>query len=219
MSDSDLEAVREAVAATSRRLAAHNLVLGTAGNISARVGDLVAVTATGVVLADATAEQVTVVDLSGHPHRGQLEPTSELDIHLGIYRRGDANAVVHAHSPGAVSLSLIAEELPVVHYQQLLLGGVVPIVPFAPFGTEELANATLAALQHKSAAILAHHGSVATGASLDAALNNVLLLEWLCRVYLDAAAVAPPTSLTDTQLQAVIDVAVRTGYGSTRPIG
>lgn len=218
MSDTDLEEVREAIARTGHQLAAHNLVLGTAGNISARIGDLVAVTATGVTLADATARDVTVVDLSGNQHSGRLRPTSELEIHLGVYRSSDARAVVHAHSPGAVSLSLIAEELPVVHYQQLLLGGALPIVPFAPFGTKELASATLTALQHKNAAILAHHGSVAVGASLDAALDNVLLLEWLCRIYLDAAPIARPAPLTDTQLQAVIEVAIRTGYGSTPAI-
>ncbi|WP_280438064.1 class II aldolase/adducin family protein [Nocardia carnea] len=215
MNGNELAAVRESVAETSRKLHAHELVLGTAGNVSARVGDLIAITATGATLATATPDDITVVDLTGKIHLGRLRPTSELKIHLGIYRSSEAGAVVHAHSPKAVSLSLVTDELPVIHYQQLLLGGALPVVPFAPFSTDELAASTLSALEHKSAAILAHHGSVAVGATLDKALDNALLLEWLCQIYLDAAAVQPPASLTDEQLRAVVETAVRTGYGTT----
>ncbi|MBF6207357.1 class II aldolase/adducin family protein [Streptomyces gardneri] len=214
----EIDTARAAVAEISRQLAARDLVLGTAGNVSTRVGDLVAVTATGVSLADTTTDHVTVVDLDGHHHAGHLRPTSELEIHLGVYRSSQTHAVVHTHSPAVVSLSLITTELPVIHYQQLLLGGPLPVVPFTTFGTEELASKTLAALRDRTAAILAHHGSVAVGNSLDTAFDNAVLLEWLCRVYLDAAAVAPPASLTDAQIQEVVEVAIRTGYGSTHPI-
>ncbi|MFI6365221.1 class II aldolase/adducin family protein [Nocardia sp. NPDC050630] len=219
MTSSEIENARAAVAETSRQLAAHKFVLGSAGNVSARVGDLVAVTASGVILADTTVEDVTVVDLEGGHHAGELRPTSELEIHLGVYRSSQSLAVVHTHSPAAVTLSLVADELPVIHYQQLLLGGPVPVVPFAAFGSEELASATLAVLQHKNAAILANHGAVTVGTSLDAALDNTVLLEWSSRIYLDAAAVAPPRSLTEAQLQDVVEAAIRSGYGSTHPIG
>ncbi|EME22323.1 class II aldolase/adducin family protein [Rhodococcus triatomae] len=218
MTGDELDLARTEVAATSRELARQGLVLGTAGNVSVRVGDLVALTATGVTLASATTEDVTVVDLDGRHHSGLLQPTSELGIHLGVYRDSDASAVVHAHSEAAVALSLVADELPVVHYQQLLLGGKLTVVPFAPFGTEELTASTLAALRHARAAILAHHGTVAVGSSLQQALDNAVLLEWLCRVYVTAAAVAPPRSMTDAHLQAVVEEAVRTGYGRTRPV-
>ncbi|MFZ2527847.1 MAG: class II aldolase/adducin family protein [Rhodococcus sp. (in: high G+C Gram-positive bacteria)] len=218
MSGDELDRAREEVAATSRELARQRLVLGTAGNVSVRVGDLVALTATGVTLATATADDVTVVGLDGRHHSGRLQPTSELGIHLGVYRDSDATAVVHAHSEAAVALSLVTDELPVVHYQQLLLGGKLTLVPFAPFGTEELTAATRAALRHTRAAILAHHGTVAVGSSLQQALGNAVLLEWLCRVYLRAAAVATPRPMTDEQLQAVVEEAVRTGYGQTRPV-
>lgn len=218
MTGHELDLARAEVAATSRELARQGLVLGTAGNVSVRMGDLVALTATGVTLATATADDVTVVDLDGRHRGGLLQPTSELGIHLGVYRDSDATAVVHAHSEAAVALSLVADELPVVHYQQLLLGGKLTVVPFAPFGTEELTTATLDALRHTRAAILAHHGTVAVGSSLAQALDNAVLLEWLCRVYLKAAAVATPRSMTDAHLQAVIEEAVRTGYGRTRPV-
>ncbi|WP_062993086.1 class II aldolase/adducin family protein [Nocardia anaemiae] len=219
MISKDIQQVRAAVAEASRQLAGHDFVLGTAGNVSARVGDLVAVTASGIALAEATADDVTVVDLDGNHHAGHLRPTSEIEIHLGVYRSSHQLAVVHTHSPAAISVSLIASELPVIHYQQLLLGGAVPVVPFAAFGSEELASSTLAALRQKNAAILANHGSVTVGDSLETALDNAVLLEWSSRIYLDAAAVGAPRPLTDAQLQDVVQAAVRTGYGSTHPIG
>src|SRR5258708_38669429 len=94
-----LERERERVAAAARRLAAEGLVVGTAGNISERGGELVAVTPTGAALADLSAEQIAVVDLSGKLVEGELAPTSELDLHLGVYDRYDAGAVVHTHAP------------------------------------------------------------------------------------------------------------------------
>src|SRR5205085_3319046 len=111
-----LEAEREHVASACRRLAQEGLVIGTAGNVSARSGDHVAISATGAVLADATPEQVTVVDLDGAVAAGDLHPTSELDLHLGVYRRYDAGAVVHTHAPMATALACVLDELPCVHY-------------------------------------------------------------------------------------------------------
>ena len=97
------------MAAASRRLAAEGLVLGTAGNVSARSGDEVAITPTGAVLAELEPEQVSVVDLDGQQVDGELAPTSELDLHLGVYRRYDAGAVVHTHAPMATALSCVLE--------------------------------------------------------------------------------------------------------------
>jgi ribulose-5-phosphate 4-epimerase/fuculose-1-phosphate aldolase len=94
-----LDAAREAVAAAAQRLAAQGLVLGTAGNLSARVGDLVAVTPTGAVLAELDPDAVVIVDRDGQTVHGDFAPTSEIALHLGAYARNDAGAVVHAHSP------------------------------------------------------------------------------------------------------------------------
>ena len=96
---------------------------------------------TGAVLAELEPEQVT----RRRPRRravvdGELAPTSELDLHLGVYRRYDAGAVVHTHAPMATALSCVLDELPCVHYQMLLLGGTVPVAPYATFGTPELAE-------------------------------------------------------------------------------
>lgn len=208
-----VDLAREVVVTSSHELAASNLVLGTAGNVSTRVGDLIAVTATGAVLADMTFDDIAIVDLSGTQIEGKYKPTSELEIHLGVYRSSAASAVVHAHSSAAVSFSLISDELPVVHYQQLALGGSIPVVPFSPFGTKALAVNTLKALTHKNAAILAHHGTVTTGSSLESAVYNAILLEWLCQLYLQAAAVRLPRALNDQELKAVMDVVADSEYG------
>lgn len=210
--------LRIAVATASRRLAAEGLLIGTSGNVSARSGDLIAVTATGVVLAEATEDSVTVVDLDGTPVAGELSPTSELELHLGVYRSAPIGAVVHTHSPAATSLSLVIDELPCVHYQQLLLGGAIRVAPFAVFGTAELAANVHAALDGKLAALMANHGAVALGESIDKAVQNALLLEWVCDLYWRARAVGSPRALGAAEQRAVVEAAIRTGYGSTRPV-
>ncbi|MGW4059405.1 class II aldolase/adducin family protein [Amycolatopsis sp. NPDC004747] len=213
-----LRAERQAVVAACHDLAAAGLLIGTAGNVSVRAGEHVAVTATGVVLGKATPDQVTVVDLDGTVVAGDLMPTSELELHLGIYRRWSAGAVVHTHSPQATAVSLVLDELPCVHYQQLLLGGAVRVAPFAVFGSDELAEHVWTALEGKSAALLANHGAVVHGPGLQAAVDNALLLEWACELYRNAAAIGTPRALDAAQQTAVIEAALRRGYGSTRRI-
>ncbi|MCA1007228.1 class II aldolase/adducin family protein [Rhodococcus hoagii] len=214
----DFTELRASVAETARQVAARGLVLGSAGNVSTRDGDAVAVTASGVHLLDATVDDITVVDLDGQLIEGALRPTTELEMHLGIYRSTSNGSVVHAHSTSTVALSLVADELPPVHYQQLLLGGAIPVVPFAAFGSEQLATSTVTALAHRNAAILAHHGSVAVGQSPTEALDRIVLLEWLCEVYLRAAAVQQPRALTPADLQSVIEMAIATQYGEKRRV-
>lgn len=209
-----LEEEREQVAAACRRLAAEGLVVGTAGNVSARSGDRVAISATGAVLADATADQVTVVDLEGEVVGGELEPTSELDLHLGVYRRYDAGAVVHTHAPMATALSCVLDgELPCVHYQMLMLGGPVRIAPYETFGTPELARGVIDALDGRTAALMANHGAITHGPDLDKAVELSLLLEWACTLYWRARSLGEPSVLSDEQLGDVIAEAGRRGYG------
>jgi L-fuculose-phosphate aldolase len=214
-----LEREREQVAVACRRLAAEGLVVGTAGNVSARSGDQVAISATGAVLADATPDEVTVVDLDGKVVGGDLQPTSELDLHLGVYRRYDAGAVVHTHAPIATALSCVLDdELPCVHYQMLLLGGPVRVARYATFGTPELAETVLEALEGRTAALMANHGAITHGADLDKAVELALLLEWACTVYWRAAAVGEPRVLDEGERQAVVEAAVARNYGTTRAI-
>lgn len=188
-------------------------MIGTAGNVSARSGEHVAVTATGVVLGQASREHVTVVDLAGNVVAGDLEPTSELRMHLGIYHRYRAGAVVHTHSPLAVALSTVLDELPCIHYQLLDIGGAIRVAPFAPFGTSELAELVLTALEGKSAALLANHGAITYASTLDRALDDALLLEWACGVYQKAAAIATPRALDVEQQAAARKAALDRDYG------
>src|SRR5918999_2608649 len=211
-----LRGEREQVAVVSRRLAAEGLVLGTAGNVSARREGEVAITPTGAALAELEPDHVTVVDLDGDVVDGELAPTSELDLHLGVYRRYDAGAVVHTHAPMATALSCVLDELPCVHYQMLLLGGTVRVAPYATFGTPALAESVLGALEGRTAALMANHGAIAYAADVEAAADLSLLLEWACTVYWRAAQLGEPRALDEEARNAVIAAAAERGYGSTR---
>lgn len=207
---------RAAVAHACRRLGAEGLLIGTAGNVSVRMDDRVAITATGAVLADLTPDQVTVVDLDGKIVSGTLRPTSELDLHLGVYHRYGTGAVVHTHAPMATALSLVLDELPCIHYQLLTLGGTVRVAPYATFGTPELAESVLTALEGRGGALMANHGAVTHAPTLDKAVEHALLLEWACGVYQSAAAIGQPRVLDEQQQLAVIEAAIARNYGSTQ---
>ncbi|MGW0332849.1 class II aldolase/adducin family protein [Streptomyces sp. NPDC003011] len=217
-SSSALSEERAAVADACRRLGAEGLLIGTAGNVSVRAGERVAITATGAVLAGLTPDQVTVVDLDGEIVAGTLRPTSELDLHLGVYRRYGTGAVVHTHAPMATALSCVLDELPCVHYQLLTVGGTVRVAPYATFGTPELAESVLTALDGRSAALMANHGALTHAPTLGEAVEHALLLEWACGVYQRAAALGPPRVLDERQQLAVIEAAVARDYGTTRPV-
>lgn len=212
-------ALRRQIATVCRGLAEQGVVPGTAGNVSARDGDLVAVTATGVVLRTATPDDVTVVDLDGAVVEGALEPTSELALHLAVYARTPARAVVHTHAPASTAAGLLVDELPAVHYATLQLGGPVRVAPFAPFGTPELAAAVVEALRDRRGALMANHGAVTWGADLAEAAMLAEVLEWTCDVWLRAAAAGSPRELSAADLAAVSTQMTRRGYGRPRPAG
>lgn len=214
MSGATLDAGREQLAAAAQALAAAGLVHGTAGNLSLRAGEAVAVTPTGAALETLTAQEIAVVDLDGVQRAGELRPTSEIDLHLGVYRRYQAGAVVHTHAPYATALACVLDELPLVHYQLLALGGPVRVAPYATFGTAELAEATLDALEGRTAALMASHGAISFGADLTQAVENTRLLEWGCELYWRAAAVGTPRTLNDEQRAAVIEAVLARGYGA-----
>lgn len=206
---------RGLVAAAARRLAAEGLLVGTAGNVSLRAGDLVAVTASGVVLGEATEADVVLVSLDGVLVEGSLVPTSELDLHLGVY--GDSpevGAVVHTHAPYSTAIACVLDELPVLHYQHLLLGGAVRVAPYATFGSPELAGLVRAALVGRQAALMANHGSVAVGVTLDKAVEHAVLLEWLATLHHRASALGTPRALTDDEQTAVVLTAIARSYGT-----
>lgn len=206
--------LRRDVAAAARRLAEAGLLVGTAGNVSARDGDRIAVTATGVVLAECTESDVTVVTPTGVVVEGDLVPTSELDLHLAVLADTGAGAVVHTHAPFATAVACVLDELPVIHYQQLLLGGPIRVAPYATFGTPELAASVRDALRDRTAALLASHGSVTVGATLAEAVERAELLEWLAGLHHRASTLGEPRVLTEQQQTDVITAAIERRYGT-----
>jgi L-fuculose-phosphate aldolase len=197
-------------------MADEGLVVGTAGNVSVRAGDHVVVTPTGGVFGQMTAEQMSVVDMDGKLVDGKLGPTSELALHLALYERMGAGAVVHTHAPVATALSCVVDEVPAVHYSMLMFGGSLRVAPYATFGTEELAEHVQRALEGRTACLMKNHGVVGYGHDLDYAVEVALLVEWACTVYWRARALGTPTALTDEQLQDVAAQVMRLGYGSTK---
>jgi L-fuculose-phosphate aldolase len=213
---SPLARERERVAAASRRLASAGLVLGTAGNVSERADDMVAITPTGAVLGEVGPGDVAVVTMGGNQVAGELAPTSELDLHLGVYERHGAGAVVHTHSPLATALSCVVDEVPCVHYSMLMLGGAVPVAPYRTFGTPELAEGVVEALAGRTAALMANHGAVTHASDVEQATELALLLEWACGVFWHARAIGEPVALDADEQQAVIAAALQRGYGETK---
>jgi L-fuculose-phosphate aldolase len=212
-----VDEVRGSIAEGCRALAAENLVVGTAGNVSARAGNTIAITATGATFDTLTSDEVVLVDMDGSVVAGDLEPTSEIELHLAIYREFDVGAIVHTHAPSAIAVGLVADELPCIHYQMLLMGGSVRVAPYATFGTVELADNVRTALSGRTAALMANHGAVTYGRDLEAALESTMLLEWACGIYLRAAAVGKPRALSSKQLDDVLAAVIARNYGATRP--
>ncbi|MBS2966304.1 class II aldolase/adducin family protein [Actinocrinis puniceicyclus] len=223
---------REALAEAGRRLAARGLVIGTSGNLSARRGDLVALTPTGAVISELSAAQLTVISLQdGAIAEGELEPTSEVPMHLAIYRATGAGAVAHTHAATSTAIGLVCEEIPLIHYAMLSLGGALRVAPYATYGTEQLAGHVVAALQYRQAALLRNHGSIALGSSVAKAVDNLELAEWCAETYaralsisaalhgpLDGPGAVAPRELTQKEQEDVINVALATGYGTTKKI-
>ncbi|MEU2953038.1 class II aldolase/adducin family protein [Streptomyces xanthochromogenes] len=190
---------------TARRTAAEGLVVGTSGNVSVRVGELILVTPTGVPYDRLGPADTVAVDLDGRQVLGTLRPTSEVPMHLAVYRSTDARAVVHTHAVHATAVSTLVTELPLIHYMAAALGGPVRVAPYALYGSEELAGNMLRALDGRTACLLQNHGTVAHGASLAQAYDRTAQLEWMCRVWLTAAALPgrTPSLLTPGQLDEV----------------
>ena len=209
-----LAAEREAVASASRHLAETGLVIGTAGNVSARQGDLIAVTPTGADLGDVTAQMITVIDLDGEVVDGEFAPTSEVPLHTGIYAATNALAITHAHAMASTALSCCHAELPALHYSCLELGGTPRTAPYATFGSQELADNVVEALKGRNAAMMENHGSVAYGPTMDKAIHSLELLEWLAELYWRASSMGTPHVLTDKDFEAIITAAIERGYGS-----
>ena len=201
---------RAEVARYAQSLVPDNLVVGTSGNISRRVGDLVVATPSGLDYAALTPELVCVCDLDGKLVEGPLEPTSEMPLHLAVYATTDHQAIVHTHATSAAALSTLVDELPSIHYLVALFGGPVRVAEYATYGTPELAASVTTALEGRTGCLMANHGTVTVGPALEKAYTLNKYLEWLCEVWLRAATAGastgtPPRTLPADEIDRVVE--------------
>lgn len=178
----------EEIITTARRMAELGLVLRSYGNVSCRQDERLLITPTGLDYFLMEPEDIVVLDLTGKKLLGRREPSSEFRLHLAIYRaRGDARAIVHAHGVHALALSLITSELPsLTEEMEHGLGGPVQVAPYAKAGSQGLADQAAELLRKtgSKALILARHGLIGLGESLEEALFICQLVERSAQIYL-----------------------------------
>jgi L-fuculose-phosphate aldolase len=198
--------LRAALAETAKQTVRQGLNKGSSGNVSVRLREGFLITPSGLPNDTLEPAQIVAVDMEGQAS-GSLKPSSEWRIHRDLYRaRPEVHAVVHAHSPHAVSLSCLRRGIPSFHYMVAAAGGKdICCAGYATFGTQALSVAVLAALQDRRACLMANHGLVAVGASLDAALALAVGVEELCAQYWRAKLVGEPVLLSDTEMDEVLE--------------
>jgi L-fuculose-phosphate aldolase len=192
----------------SRAIGETGMVPGSAGNLSIRGGDRVLITPRGARLQ--AIDPADLVDVALHDgsvspdHATSSAPSSESALHRSIYQTCDATAIVHTHSHFGTVLGTIVDELPAIHYVIAQFGGPIRVGRYETFGTEELATAVCEALGgDRSAALMANHGAVVTGSSIEQAVDKAVNLEWLASVYYHAIVAGTPQILSETDLDAV----------------
>jgi L-fuculose-phosphate aldolase len=190
---------RRLIAAYGRRLIAEGLVVGTSGNLSIGDGELVAITPTAVPYGEIDASAVCVVDLEGNQLAGSLGPSTELPLHLAVYRERGPGAIVHAHAPFSTALGCVLQELPATHHLVAEFGGPVRTAAYATPGTDRLAAVVLEALRGRSAALLQSHGTLTLGGSLEDAFARTVLLESLAHIHWLGSMLGPPAVLPEAE--------------------
>jgi len=202
--------LREAVIATARAMNESGINVNKSGNVSVRcargtrAGFLL--TPTGVPYDRLEADDIAFVGDDGRA-TGRCEPSSEWRFHAAIYAaRPELHAVVHTHSAHATALACQGLGIPAFHYMVAVAGGDdIRCSDYATFGTQALADNALAALQDRKACLLAHHGVIACGASLDAALALAVEVENLARTYVIVRSLGEPRLLDRTEMERVLE--------------
>ena len=198
---------RRAIVQAARQLERSGLTHGTSGNVSARLGSGFLITPTGIPPDALTAADVVRCDAAGAPAPRQRVPSSEWRIHRDVYAaRPDAGAVVHTHSPYATAIACLRQSLPAVHYMIAAAGGGdVRCAEYATFGTPELSQNVLDALEGRQACLLANHGVVALGADLARAMRVGLEIERVAHVYWLTLAAGTPCLLAPDEMARVVE--------------
>ena len=203
-----LEKERREVVETCLFMQSNGLIVGTAGNVSIRVDDKVAISPSGVPYETMTAEDVVVFSMDGERVDGILEPSSELPLHLSVYRETAAKAITHNHAPASTALGLVVDEIPPSHYYSAMLGGIIRVAPYAEFGTDELARNVTAALKGRSGALMKNHGAITIGPTVKKAAGLLPILEYVCEIHLRAMATGAPIALLSPEQMADAKAAI-----------
>ena len=202
-------ALRDAVVATARAMNGLGINRGKSGNVSARLRcdgfDGFLVTPTGLPYEETELPDIVPMTLDGDA-RGSRLPSSEWRFHRDIYRaRPEVNAVVHTHAPFATSLACLHRGIPAFHYMVAVAGGKdIRCAPYATFGTQQLSDHAVEALEQRTACLLANHGMIAVGASPASALALAVEVETLAEMYWRALQLGEPVVLSDAEMQIVI---------------
>ncbi len=209
MSDPD---VRTDLIENCLKMNANGLNQGTSGNLSVRHHGGFLITPTGIAYDALTPDDIVDMGMDGTWHH-PLAPSSEWRFHRDILlARPEVNAVVHAHPPYCTALAIRHMAIPAVHYMIAVSGGdSIRCAPYATYGTEELSRNAVAALQDRTACLLANHGMIATGASLARAMWLATEVETLARQYFNTLLIGGPIILPSDEVARVIGKLA--GYG------
>ena len=198
---------------TALRMNALGINQGSSGNVSLRHGDGFLITPTGMSYDSLEPADIVQMPLQGTPTTDQRKPSSEWLFHRDIYQqRPEFAAIVHVHSTAATALACLREPIPAFHYMVAAAGGKdIRCADYALFGTQQLSDTVLIALQQRRACLMANHGLITCGDDLAAALALAVEVEQLAAQYLTARSVAEPIILGDAQMDEVINKFA--GYG------
>jgi len=214
----DDPSLRRQLIRTARASVEHGLNVNKSGNVSVRCArggvEGLLITPTAIAYQELAEQDVVFIELDSGRQSGARAASSEWRFHADILRaRREFGAIVHTHSPAATALACHAIDLPAFHYMVAVCGGPdVRCAPYATFGTQELSDHALAALQDRKACLLGNHGSIGCGADLADALAVALEVEHLARIYLLARQLGEPLCLSEPEMQRVLEK-FRTSYG------
>ena len=202
MTAADEAWLRQRVIDAALDLAATGLSPQMSGNVSAREGASVFITPSGIPYSDLLPADIVEIALDGRVLSGRFPPSSEWQMHCAIYgARPEAGGIVHAHSDFATVLAVLKRDIPAFHYMVAVAGGKdIRCAPYATFGTAELAAHAVAALTDRRACLLAHHGQIAIGASVEDALHLAHEVETLSAQYCRALQLGQPELLPDAEM-------------------
>jgi len=193
---------RKEIIDASNMLIKNELVIGTWGNISVRIvgEDLVAITPTGVDYDKLIPENIPIVDLEGNLIDGNMKPSSEMPLHLEIYKsRSDVNAIIHTHSVHCTALAIARKPLPAVCEDLVqVAGGAVNVSDFRLPGATDLGQVVLKALKDRQAVLMANHGLLSAGMTLKETLKIAMICEKSAQATLLAANIGGAVEIDES---------------------